>query len=237
MFSLHCLILGKFFIIFVTVDNKLIMQNEMEALVYSGQVIEFVAVANEMCSFLEQSSGFSRPDFVDKTRKILPLLYYKAALLPRTGPVLDEGTEKFVSEEDWHAIHDAILTRLGRFNDYPEVFDPVIKDTEDLVGGSIAENLADIYQDLRDFVMLYRMGTIELMNDALWECTQHFEQGWGQKLLNALRALHNLIHGNEDLGEEDDKEREDQKGDDFPQRDTDNWIFTKRQKKWDEEEN
>jgi hypothetical protein len=237
MFSLHCLIVGKFFIIFATVDNKLIMHNEKEALVYSGQVIEFVAVANELCSFLEQASGFSRPDFVDKTRKILPLLYYKAALLPRTGPVLDEGTEKFVSEEDWHAVHDAILNKLGRFNDYPEVFDPVVKDTEDLVGGSIAENLADIYQDLRDFVMLYRMGTVELMNDALWECTQHFEQGWGQKLLNSLRALHNLIHGGEDLGEDEDEGRDTQEGDELPRRDTENWIFTRRKKNWDEEEN
>jgi hypothetical protein len=214
----------------------MIMPDQKEALVYSGQVIEFVAVANETCSFLELSSAFSRPDFVDKTRKILPLLYYKATLLPTTEPVYEDGTEKFVTEEGWRMVHDSILKKLGRYNDYPEVFDPVVKDTEDQVGGSIAENLADIYQDLKDFVMLYRMGTVDLMNDALWECMQHFEQGWGQKLLNALRALHNLMHGGEDLGAEDEGEGKD-RSENESSRDTENWIFTKRKKNWDEEEN
>lgn len=207
------------------------MEDDKQALVYSGAVIEFVAVANEMCSFLEQTGGFSRVDFVDKTRKILPLLYYKASLLPVTEAVLEDGTEKFVTEEDWQNVHNAILNKLGRHNDYPEVIDPVIKDTEDRVGGSIAENLADIYQDLKDFVMLYRMGTLELMNDALWECMQHFDQGWGQKLLNSLRAIHNLIHGGESLDEEDDDENEDTAF----KRDTGKWIFSQRQKLWNED--
>jgi hypothetical protein len=208
------------------------MQNENDALVYSVQVIEFVAVANEMCNFLEQAGGFARSDFVDKARKILPLLYYKAVLLPSTEPVFDDGTEKFVTEDDWQSVHDKLLNKLGRFNDYPEIMDPVLRDTEDLVGGSIAENLADIYQNLKDFVLLYRMGTAELMNDALWECTQHFDQDWGQKLLNSLRALHNLMHGGERLDEDEengyDKETQ-------PVKNTGKWIISQRQKNWNEE--
>ncbi len=207
------------------------METEKEKLVYSGAVIEFVAVANEVCSFFEQVEGFTRPDFIDKSRKILPLLYYKAALLPGTDTVYEEGTEKFVSEENWQVIHDAILKKLGKYNDYPEIIDPVLRDTEDSVGGSIAENLADLYQDLKDFILLYRMGTVELMNDALWECQQHFDQSWGQKLLNSLRALHNLIHGGENIEDEDDNEDHDL------QEDTDKWIFSKRQKLWKEDEN
>ncbi len=206
------------------------MQKNREILVYSGTVIEFVAVANEVCSFLEQTEGFSRPDFIDKSRKILPLLYYKAAILPKTESVFDEGTEKFVTEEDWQIIYDTILKKLGKYNDYPEVFDPVLRDTEDKVGGSIAENLADIYQDMKDFIIVYRMGTVDLMNDALWECQQHFDQSWGQKLLNSLRALHNLIHGAEDLEDDDTKDA-------TKLEDTDNWIFTQRQKLWNKDEN
>ncbi len=209
---------------------------EIENLVYSRQVIEFVAVANEICSFLEQAAGFPRFDFVDKSRKILPLLYYKTVLLPATEPVFDDGTEKFVTEDDWHNLHDAILKKLGRHDDYPEVIDPVIKDTEDSVGGSIAENLADIYQDLKDFLLLYRMGTVELMNDALWECVQHFEQSWGQKLLNCLRALHRLIYGGENLEEDEENEGDRPDGDNLTERDTGKWIFSQRKKLWNEDE-
>jgi len=208
------------------------MENDREALVYSGAVIEFVAVAREVCSFLEQAEGFAKPVFMDKTRKILPLLYYKAVMLPSTEAFFEDGPERFVTEQEWQIIHDTILNKLGKHNDYPEVIDPVIRDTEDKVGGSIAENLADIYQDLKDFVMVYRMGTVELMNDALWECMQHFDQEWGQKLLNSLRALHNLLHGGEDLeeeGEDQDKGTDSEKG-------TDNWILSQRQKLWNEDE-
>ena len=211
------------------------MEKNIESLVYSQQVIEFVAVANEICNFFENAGGFSRFDFVDKSRKILPLLYYKAVLLPITEPVIEDGTEKFVTEEEWHEVHDALFKKLGKYNDYQEVIDPVIKDTEDSVGGSIAENLADIYQDLKDFLLLYRMGTIELMNDALWECMQHFDQSWGQKLLNSLRALHRLIHGTDEL-EEDDEEENKPADDDLERRDTGKWVFTQRKKLWNEDE-
>jgi hypothetical protein len=208
------------------------MKNDSEALVYSGAVIEFVAVAREVCSFLEQADGFAKPVFMDKTRKILPLLYYKAAMLPSTEALLEDGPERFVTEREWQTVHDTILNKLGKHNDYPEVIDPVIRDTEDKVGGSIAENLADIYQDLKDFIMVYRMGTVELMNDALWECMQHFEQEWGQKLLNCLRALHNLLYGGEDL---EDVEEDYDRGTD-PGQGTGKWIFSQRQKLWNEDE-
>ncbi len=208
------------------------MENQNDSVVYSGAVIEFVAVAREVCSFMEQVDGFEKPVFIDKTRKILPLLYYKSVMLPATEAVYEDGPEKFVSEQEWQVIHDSVLGKLGRHNDYPEVMDPVMRDTDDSVGGSIAENLADIYQDLKDFVMVYRMGTVELMNDALWECMQHFDQDWGQKLLNCLRALHNLLHGQEDLSD-DDNEDSPENG---TTENTNDWIFSKRQRLWNEGE-
>ncbi len=205
------------------------MENDRSDLVYSGPVIEFVAVANEYCSYAEQAEGFEKRDFIDKSRKILSLLYYKATLLPRTEPFYEEGNEKFVTEEDWNHVHHAILKKLGKHNDYPEVFDPVYRDTEDQVGGSIAEDMADIYQDLRDFLMVYRMGTVELMNDSLWECILNFEQYWGQKLVNSLRAIHSLLCSGENLDEEGG---EDETEDDPEKHDTSHWIISQRKRMW-----
>ena len=39
------------------------------------------------------------------------------------------------------------------------------------------------------------------MNDALWECKNNFEEFWGQKLVNVLRAIHSLVYS-EALNEE-----------------------------------
>lgn len=203
------------------------MENKERDLVYSPAVIEFVAVAKEICVFFEHEGSFSRREFIDKSRKALPLLYYKAGLLPLTEAVFEEGTEKFVTEDDWQAIHDGILKKMGRYNEYPRVYDPELKDTEDNIG-SIAEDLADIYQDLKDFLMVYRMGTSELMNDAVFECVQNYQQYWGRKLLNTLTVLHSLVFSGEDLSGED------KEGNENVSTDTGKWIISQRQKLWNE---
>ncbi len=205
------------------------MEKGKEDMVYSSAVIEFVAVAKETAVFLEQAGSFPRSVFIDKSRKILPLLYYKAGLLPETDAIFHEGTEKFVTEDDWQRVNDTIMKKLGRYNDYPEVFDPIYRDTEDNAGGSIAGDMADIYQDIKDFLMVYRLGTVELMNDAVFECVQHFELSWGIKLLNTLRALHCLVYGGEKPGDEEE-DVDDRKIN------TGGWIFSQRQKLWNEDE-
>ena len=73
--------------------------------------------------------------------------------------------------------------------------------SEEALESSISENIADIYQDLKDFILSYRIGTLEVMNDALGECRNNFEQYWGQRLVNGLRAIHNLVYGLVDLEE------------------------------------
>ena len=80
----------------------------------------------------------------------------------------------------------------------PQV-DPVRQESENPVSASLAENFADIYQDLKNFIMLYSIGTNDIMNDALWECKMNFEQYWGQQLVNGLRALHMICYGEDEL--------------------------------------
>ena len=203
------------------------MENEEIDIVYSQAVIEFVAVSREICQFLENAGTFSRSDFIEKSRKALPLLYFKAGFLPLTEAVFEEGTEKFVTEDVWQAVHDSILRKMGGYNEYARVYDPEIKDTEDSIG-SIAEDMADIYQDLKDCLMVYRLGTHELMNDALFECVQNYRHSWGSKLLNALSVLHSIVFSEGDLAGEDEE------NDEYENKNTGNWIISQRQKLWNE---
>jgi hypothetical protein len=173
-------------------------------LVYSKNVIEFVTVANEYCSFIENAEHFSRKDFLSRIQKVFPLLYLKASLLPEPDMELsDEVPEKYVTEEDYNYIHDKLISKLGDADAYQEIYDSSLQYSYIPVEGSISENITDIYQDLKDFILSYRIGTIEVMNDAFIECRNNFEQYWGQKLVNALRAIHFLLYSNTNLEEED----------------------------------
>jgi len=182
-------------------------------LVYSKNVIEFVTVANEYCSFIEKAEHFSRKDFLSRIQKIFPLLYLKAALLPEPdSEVSEEEAEKYVTEEDYNYIHDKLISKLGDADAYQEIYDSSLQYNYIPMEGSISENIADIYQDLKDFVLSYRIGTVEVMNSAFTECRNNFEQYWGQKLVNALRAIHFLLYSNTNLDEEN-KDQDPKEGD------------------------
>jgi hypothetical protein len=169
--------------------------------VYSKNVIEFVTVANEYCAFVENNGNFGRSEFIDKMQKLFPLLYLKSSLLPEVDDENAGTPEKFLSEVDYNFILNKISEKLGQFDSYQEVFDEGMQYSETAIGSSISENICDIYQDLKDFLLAFRIGTIEIMNDALWECRNNFASYWGQRLVNGLRALHALKFGDVDLEE------------------------------------
>jgi hypothetical protein len=193
--------------------------------VYSRNVVEFVAVANEFCKYAEHAKELKGAEILQIMQRILPFLYLKASLLPKLEPFFEDGNEKFVTEDDWNGINEILREKFGTANDYLEVFDEKINETEGPVVASISENISDIYQDMKDFLLLYQTGTGEVMNDAVWECRMNFENFWGQKLVNAMRAIHKFIYSGEEIGKvEDESTRENEN------RNTEDWFITRRQK-------
>ena len=182
----------------VNMEERSLDDSLFSDVVYSRNVIEFATVANEFCTFTEAVSDLTRKDFLGKLQKMFPLLYLKASLLPGLNELEDseDTPEKFVTEEDYNFILRKLSSKLGEFDSYPEIFEPGVTLGEATIEANISENVTDIYQDLKDFILAYRIGTAEVMRAALWECRNNFEQYWGQKLVNGLRAVHMLVHGN-----------------------------------------
>ena len=177
----------------------------LNSIAYSKNVIEFITVANEFCSFLERSEDLETVDFLSRLQKILPLLYLKASLLPEFEFEAEDDLEKFVTEVDYSMIQQKILQHTGANDDYQEVFISGMQFSESALTASISENVADIYQDMKDLVMSFRMLNDEVMEQAVWECKNNFSQYWGQSLVNCLRAVHNLIYSENNR---DDQETE-----------------------------
>lgn len=175
----------------------------LNSISYSKNVIEFITVANEFCSFLERSEDFETPVFLSRLQKILPLLYLKASLLPEFEFETEEDLEKFVTEMDYNLIQQKILQHTGASDDYQEVFVSGMQFSESALTASISENVADIYQEMKDLVMSYRILNDEVMEQAIWECKNNFSQLWGQTLVNCLRAVHNLIYAENNEDEEE----------------------------------
>ena len=198
--------------------------------IYSKNILEFVTVAKEYCVFVEEANKESKLDFINKSQKLLPLLYVKASLIPNIDNVFEEYNEKFVSEDDWTAIQQQIAEKLGSHEIFLDVLEPIVQYSDDTISVSLSEIFADIYQDLMNFLTLYRIGTNEQMNDAVWECKNNFEQYWGPRLLSALTAIHSILYSNEELIDDEYVKP------DTTDVNTDNWMITKRQKDWNNED-
>ena len=160
--------------------------------IFDANTVEFVTVAAEFCGFLERTPEMQPDEFVDRSLKLLPLLYLKASLLPDCEPLDDIEPETFVTETDYEHLRSLIAVQLGPDDDYLEVFldDMAFSDTP--IKQNISEGLADIYQPLKDFVCVYSLGLDRTMNDALWRCREQFAAYWGRTLVNVMRALHNV---------------------------------------------
>jgi hypothetical protein len=122
--------------------------------------------------------------------KVLPLLYLKASILPSTAIDFESVLEIKVDENLYKQVENNTGELLGDDDLYLETFHPDIKLSDSPVAVKISEDLADIYQDLGNFIAVFKNGQKETMNDALLLCIENFKKYWGQRLVNALRALH-----------------------------------------------
>ena len=171
--------------------------------IFDKNSIEFVTVAAEYCGFIERSRGALRKNFVDTALKILPLLYLKASLIPECEMIGEDDLEVFVTEDDYEGVRRAIADVLGAQDDYLEVFLPEMAYSDTPIKKCISEDLADIYQDLKDFISVFQLGLNVTMNDSLYVCKEHFAEFWGQRLVNTMRALHDVKYHTSDVDDED----------------------------------
>jgi hypothetical protein len=159
--------------------------------VYDKNSLEFATVAFEFCSWMERDFSSDRFTFVDRATKLLPLLYLKASLIPEIPDPDDEtAIAGFITEETYDILRDRIAGLLGEHDSYLDTFLPDMAYSDTPIVAFISENLADMYQDMGNFVSLFRQGDDETMRQALSLCSANFRQFWGQSLLNALKALH-----------------------------------------------
>ena len=172
--------------------------------IFEKSVSEFVLVAAQVCRSFECAGTMSRAEFLDQSLKLLPLLYLKATLLPSCEAEGEEELETYVTEQIYEEVQTTLAQLMGENDDYLEVFLPEMAYSDQPIRKCISEELADIYQDIRNFVFIFSIGINHTMHDSLAQCIESFGPIWGQKLLNTLRALHDVKYNeNEEFNHEE----------------------------------
>jgi hypothetical protein len=160
--------------------------------VYSPEMVAFARAANEYSVFLEEAKGLEGREFIETSVRLLADLYSAILKVGETEPLLGSTGEPTVTEQEWSDVYQRVAVLLGTYNEILRPAEENEFDRSELVPHTISEDMADIYQEMRDFTSIYGRGMEELMNDAAWELKERFEEHWGLKLLRCLSALHHL---------------------------------------------
>jgi len=164
-------------------------------MIYSKEVIDFVKIAADYCLKLEHSREATPRELVKAMLNSLPYLYIKGTtLLETTGDNDLLSIDPQVTEDDYNFVRNGVYEVLGRYDEYLDVFVEDMKYSDKPILRSVSEDLADIYQDLRNFVAAYHDGIEERMTAALYEVLDNFREYWGQKCVNVMRALHDILY-------------------------------------------
>ena len=157
--------------------------------------LTFIGLATEYCGTLEQAQELEREEFIDTMLRLLPRLYITMSdVRPDTASQLEEfeplGT--YVEESHYEQIRASIATLLGEEDTYLETFEQDLKYSDTPIAASISEGLADIYQDLANFLTPVRDSEGALTEAAIAECRENFAAYWAQTLTNVMRPLNHL---------------------------------------------
>lgn len=160
--------------------------------VYRTSVIDMFTVANEYCLFIEKAENYQVSDIIHYLSKVLPLMYLKGSLLTDVQVEYPEANERYVTEEQWQEIFNSLR---HKFSDKDTFYHCDPGDSEgDILLLSFAENLADIYQDMKDFVLLYSKEFHAARENAVSEMFSLFGSHWGHRILLVLTHIHFLQH-------------------------------------------
>ena len=160
--------------------------------------LAFIALSNEFCSAIENAMEFEKEDFVAKMLKMLPRIYMTV-----TDIDIEESNEDFyalpyLDESVYDNLRSQLASLMGEDDVFLETFEEDMKYSDAPVSATISEDLADIYQQLYNFVASVRDVDTEAINSIIITCKEDFASYWGQTLCNVLRALHSVFYNKQD---------------------------------------
>lgn len=157
-------------------------------------VKNYVTLCRKYCAYLEQLSKEDSNRFYEEMLVMLPGIYRGAMRLPLIKSRYAYEPEKMVTERMYKAVYKRLADQFKNKDRYSELADPAFPENMRVIECSAVEILADIYQEVKDFVLLFERGTLEEMNDAVAECQTAFKDKLGSQLLSVAHLLHTLCY-------------------------------------------
>ena len=150
--------------------------------------MEFVELAEKYCSLIENIESLTIEKLFIECEHILPQIFSYGINLEYNADCIDEDETAMDVESPLAILSDF----LGENNYYNCIFDPIKE--EEVVVGSIADDLADIYLDLKRPLLQFRQNTEKAKSNALWQWQFNILHHSGDHILNVLKPIFWINH-------------------------------------------
>ncbi len=158
--------------------------------------LEMITIASEYCTLIENCSSHTPSIFLQSIRGFAPLLYLRGSLIKAAEPEFPEANERFVTEEQWDGIFTRLRELLGDQDEFLYMGFSEFGEQTTLTG-SLSEHLADVYQDMKDLILLFKRPSLASRENAIYECSLLFQERWGARLAVILPVIHQLTVSNQ----------------------------------------
>jgi len=151
----------------------------------------FLSLVREYVCLIESANSLSAHQLLSKCAVLLPKIYSLGLELPDVEPT-DEWNDEMVTYGGNSPIQ-VLGSKIGKYDTYWEVFDTVFE--KEAEAGSLSEDLASIYADLKGPLVAYENGR---ETDAVWTWKFNIKSHCGDHLVDALRTIHRLVNDHMD---------------------------------------
>lgn len=151
----------------------------------NDQVADFLTEARRFCTLVEKEA-IEAATFETECLTVLLRLYERLLLLPSVDPIEPELPE--ILHEEWQAVRERTARRLD-CDYYWKVFEPFAKEKPDPIYGSISDDIADIWREVKIGLLALDAGKPNCVESAVWHWRFGFESHWGHHVAGAITAL------------------------------------------------
>lgn len=159
----------------------------------TNNTLAFIALCNEYCAELEHCRESEQQTFTGRMLDLLPRIYITArSLQPDPADPDSMAIIPALEEDTYEQVRRAAELVLGEHDTYLETFVSDMKYSDEPIGASIAESLADLFQVMFNFIETVRDAAPETVEDAVAAVKEDFRTYWSQTLCNVMRPLNSI---------------------------------------------
>jgi hypothetical protein len=156
-------------------------------------VVTFTDQARQYCALIEEESVSNSWLFAQECLRSILRLYDCALLLPSTQRATVDLLDR-IAHREWDATRKRISGRLQR-DYYWQVFEPLETEPPQPIVGSLSDDLADIWRELKVGLLAIESKTHVASADVIWHWRFSFESHWAQHAVGAISGLNALCYG------------------------------------------